>query len=211
LRHKRSIGPYLAFLSVKYEVDPEEFFSAIVKAGENKKSSCGSISIECRGEINAKKIFLMTNYAGILAQFRVPEELLLERDNPLGKFLETEKILRYLSRKRRTVQGRSIRDVWSGMSHVSLKAKILEVAEPMRVITKYGNYASLAKALIWDETGTIQLCLWNDQIGSVSVGDSVRIENARAYLFRGEKQLSIGTRGLLTNVEGFESQSSFMD
>jgi hypothetical protein len=51
------MGPYLAFLSVKYEVDPEEFFFALVKAGENKKSSCGPISIECRGEINAKNLF----------------------------------------------------------------------------------------------------------------------------------------------------------
>ena len=206
MRHKRSIGPYLAFLSVKYEVDPEKFFSALVKAVENRKSNCGPISIEYRGEINAKRIFLITNNAGVLAQFRVPEEFLLERDNPLGKFLETDTILRYLSRKRRKAQGRSIRDVRSGMNHVSLKAKILEVAEPRRVITRYGNYASVSKAVIRDETGTIRLCLWNEQIGCVSVGDTVRIENARASLFRGERQLSIGTRGLLTNVEDFESQ-----
>ncbi len=200
------MGPYLAFLSVKYEVDPEKFFSALAEAGENGKSRCDQISIECRGEINAKKIFLMTNDAGVLAQFRVPEEFLLERDNPLGKFLETDTILRYLSRKRRNAQGRSIRDVRSGMHHVSLKAKILEVAEPRRVITRYGNYASVAKAVIGDETGTINLCLWNEQIGSVSVGDTVRIENARASLFRGDRQLSIGARGLLTNAEDFESK-----
>jgi replication factor A1 len=148
----------------------------------------------------------MTNDFGVLAQFRVPEEFLLERNNPLGKFLETDKIRRYLSRMRRKAQGRSIRDVRSGMNHVSFKAKILEVSEPRRVITMYGNYASVAKALIGDETGTIRLCLWNEQIGSVSVGDTVRIENARASLFRGEKQLSIGTRGLLTNVKDFDSQ-----
>jgi len=195
------MGPYLAFLSIKYEVDPEEFFCALVKAGENKKSGCGQISIECRGNIKAKKIFLMTNDIGVLAQFRVPEEFLLEKDNPLGKFLETDKIIRYLSRKRRKAQGHSIRDVRSGMNHIRLKAKILEVAEPVRVVTRYGNYASVAKALIWDETGTISLCLWNDQIGSVSVGDTVQIENARASLFRGEKQLTIGSRGLLTNIE----------
>ena len=200
------MGPYLAFLSVKYEVDPEEFFSALVKAGENKKSSCGPISIECRGEIKAKKIFLMTNDVGVLAQFRVPEEFLLERDNPLGKFLETPKILRYLSRKRRKAEGRSIKDLRSGMKHVNLKAKVLEVAEPRRVITRYGNYASVAKAVIGDETGTINLCLWNEQIGCVFVGATVQIENARASLFRGERQLSIGTRGLLTNVKDFDSQ-----
>jgi replication factor A1 len=206
LNRKRSIGPYLAFLSVKYEVDSGEFFTALVKAGENKRSMCGGISIECRGEIAAKKIFLISNDVRILAQFRVPKELLLERNNPLDEFLESDKILRYLSRRRRTAQGRSIRDVRSGMNHVSLKAKILEVADPVRVITRFGNYASVAKALIWDETGTIRLCLWNDQIGSVSVGDTVQIENARAYLFRGERQLSIGTRGVLANVEDIGSQ-----
>ena len=198
--------PYLAFLSVKYEVDPEEFFSALVKAGENKKSSCSQISIECRGEISAKKIFLMTNDVGVLAQFRVPEEFLLERDNPLGKFLETDKIRRYLSRKKREAISHAVKDLQSGMNHVSLKAKILEVPEPSRVVTRYGNYARVAKALMGDETGTIRLCLWNEQIGSVSVGDTVQIENARASLFRGERQLSIGTRGLLTNVKDFDSQ-----
>jgi len=211
LRHKRSIGPYLAFLSVKYEVAPEKFFSALVKAVENRKSNCGPISIECRGEIKAKKIFLMTNDAGVLAQFRVPDEFLLERDNPLGKFLETDKILRYLSRKGRAIHSRAIKDLRSGMIHVSLKAKILEVAEPRRVITRYGTYASVAKAMIEDETGTISLCLWNEQIGCVSVGDTVQIENARASLFRGERQLSIGTRGQLNNVEDIISQSAPAD
>jgi replication factor A1 len=191
---------------VKYEVDPEKFFAALIKAGENKKSRCGSISLECRGEINARKIFLMTNDNGVLAQFRVPEEFMLERDNPLVKFLETDTIRRYLSRKGRAVHSHSIRDLRSGMNHVNLKARILEVEEPKRVVTRYGNYASVAKALIGDETGTIRLCLWNQQIGSVSVGDTVRIENARTSLFMGERQLSIGTRGMLNNVEDFESQ-----
>ena len=211
MRHKQSIGPYLAFLSVKYEVDPEKFFSALIKAAENRKSNCGPISIECRGEINAKRIFLITNSARVLAQFRVPEEFLLERDNPLGKFLETDKIRRYLSRKGRATHSRAIKDLRSGMKHVNLKAKILKVAEPRRVITRYGNYASVAKAVIGDETGTINLCLWNEQIGSVSVGNTVQIENARASLFRGERQLSVGLRGQLNNVEDIISQSAPAD
>jgi hypothetical protein len=98
---------------VKYEVDPEKFFNALVKAVENRKSNCGPISIECRGEINAKRIFLTTNNTGVLEQFRVPEEFLLKRDNPLGKFLETDKIRRYLSRKGRAIHGRSIKDLRS--------------------------------------------------------------------------------------------------
>jgi replication factor A1 len=135
----------------------------------------------------------------------------LEKNNPLGKFLETDTIRRYISRKGRATHGRSIKDLRSGMKHVNLKAKILEVAEPRRVITRHGNYASVAKAVIGDETGTINLCLWNEQIGCVSVGDTVQIENARASLFRGERQLSIGTRGQLNNVEDIISQSAPAD
>ena len=211
MRHKHSIGPYLAFLSVKNDLDPEKFFSALVKAAENRKSKCGSVSIECRGDINAKKIFLITNSAGVLAQFRVPEEFLLQRDNPLREFLETNEIRRYLSKKGHVAQGRSIKDLRSGMKHVNLKAKILEVAEPMRVVTRYGNYASVAKAVIGDETGTINLCLWNEQIGCVSVGDTVQIENARASLFRGQRQLSIGMKGQLSNVQDVISHNTPAD
>jgi replication factor A1 len=196
------MGPYLAFLSVKYEVDPEEFFSALIKAGENKKSSCGSISIECRGEIHPKKIFLMTNDAGVIAQFRVPEEFLLERNNPLGKFLETDTIRRYLSRKRRAAHSHSIRDLRTGMSHVNLKAKVLEIPKPTLVYTRFGNSAIVTNALIEDETGKIKLCLWNAQIDSVSVGDTIQIENANARAFRGEKQLRLGHKGTLSISQG---------
>ena len=85
------------------------------------------------------------------------------------------------------------------MRHVNLKAKILEVAEPKRVVTRYGNNASVAKVLIADETGTIKLCLWNGQIDSVSVGDTIQIENAQASMFRGERQLTLGEKGTLNN------------
>jgi replication factor A1 len=90
------------------------------------------------------------------------------------------------------------------MRHVNLKAKILEVEEPNDVITRYGNRASVAKALISDETGTIKLCLWNEQIASVSAGDTVQIENAEVSSFRGEKHMSLGKTGMLSNVKNFK-------
>jgi len=87
----------------------------------------------------------------------------------------------------------------TGMNHINLKAKILEVTQPKHVVTRYGNNASVAKALIADETGTIKLCLWNGQIDSVSVGDTIQIENAQASVFRGERFLSLGKKGTLNN------------
>jgi replication factor A1 len=77
----------------------------------------------------------------------------------------------------------------------------LEVTQPKHVVTRYGNNASVAKALIADETGKIKLCLWNEQIDSVAAGDTVQIENARTSAFRGERQLSLGKKGTLNNIE----------
>ena len=201
MRHKRSVGEYLAFLSLKYEVDPEKFFQALRSAEEHKKAKCGNLSIECRSKTKNKLIFLITRDSEVIAQFPIFEEFFLDRGNQLINFMKTEIIRRHLIKQSRTATVNSIRDLRTGMSHVNLKAKILEVTKPRYVVTRYGNNASVAKALIADGTGTIKLCLWNEQIDSVSVGDTIQIENARASTFRGERQLSVGKKGTLNNIE----------
>jgi replication factor A1 len=135
----------------------------------------------------------------VIAQFPMDREFLLNKSNHLRNFMGTDRISRYLLRKNIMSPAHSIRDVRAGMSHVNLKAKILEVAEPKPVVTRYGNNATVAKVLIGDETGTIKLCLWNGQIDGVSVGDVIQIENAQASMFRGERQLSLGKKGTLNN------------
>jgi replication factor A1 len=211
MRHKRSIGEYLAFLSIKYEVNPEKFLHALRSAKEHKKSRCDKLLIQCRGKIKNKFIFLIKRESEVIAQFPIVEEFLLNRSNQLRNFTETDRIRRYLAKKDRTATANSIKDLRTGMNHVNLKAKILEVAEPKHVVTRYGNHASVAKALIADETGTIKLCLWNGQIAAVSAGDTVQIENAQVSAFRGERQLSIGKTGTLSNVEIFKPQVTSID
>jgi replication factor A1 len=199
MRHKPSIGEYLAFLSIKYEVDPEKFLYTLRTAEEHKKSRCDKLSIQFRGKIKNKLIFLIMKDSEVIAQFPMDEEFLLNKSNQLRNFIETDRIRRYLLKKNRTATANSIKDLRIGMSHINLKAKILEVAAPKHVVTRYGNNASVAKALIADATGTIKLCLWNGQIGSVSVGDTIQIENAQASMFRGERFLSLGKKGTLNN------------
>jgi len=201
MRQKASIGEYLAFLSIKYEVNPEKFLYALRSAEEHKKSRCAKLSIQFRGKIKNKLIFLIMKGSEVIAQFPMDEEFLLNKSNQLRNFIETDRIRRYLAKKARTATANSIKDLRTGMSHVSLKAKILEVTQPKHVVTRYGNLASLAKALIADETGKIKLCLWNEQIDSVAAGDTVQIENARTSAFRGERQLSLGKKGTLNNIE----------
>ncbi len=211
LRHKPSIGEYLAFLSIKYEVNPEKFLHALRSVNEHKKSRCGKLSVQCRGKTKNKVIFLIKRASEVVAQFPVDEEFLLNKSNQLKDFMETDKIRRYLAKKDRTAIANSIKDLRTGMHHVNLKAKILEVAEPKNVVTRYGNHACVAKAVIADETGTIKLCLWNGQIASVSTGDTIQIENAQVSSFRGEKHMTLGKKGTLTNVENFKPQTASID
>ena len=131
----------------------------------------------------------------------------MNRSNQLGNFMKNDRIRRYTAKKARTATATSIKDLRTGMSHVSLKVKILELAEPKHVVTRYGNPASVAKVLIADETGTIKLCLWNGQIADVSAGDTVQIENAQVFTFRGERQMSLGKTGTLSNVESSKEEN----
>lgn len=201
-----SSGEYLAFISVKYEVSPDEFFCALISAGENKKSRCRNLSIECRGKTQDKVVFLILEDSKVVAQFSVLRGFLLEQGNPIRNFMETDLTRRYLNRKNRGSHSRLIRDLRIGMRHVSLRAKVLEIPNPRLVVTRFGNCARVAHALIADESGTIKLCLWNEQINSVSDGDTIQIENARMSTFRGERQLNLGKTGTLSNVEDLNFQ-----
>ena len=204
MKRKKSSGEYLAFISAKYEVNPDEFFCALLSAGENQKSRCGNLAIECRGKIKDKIIFLITENSKVVAQLSVPQTFLTKEGNPIRNFMGTDMIRKHEARKIKSPASYAIQDLRAGMSHVNLKAKVLEVTQPKQVFTRYGNYASLAKAVIEDDTGKIKLCLWNDQIDAVSAGTTVQIENARTSTFKGERQLSLGKTGTVSNIENFE-------
>jgi len=201
LRNRASPGQYLAFLSVKYEVDPDKFFYALVSAGENQKSICGNLSIECRGKTQDKAIFLIMKDSRVVAQFPIPTEFLMEQSNQIKDFIKTDYIQRYILKKNKESYSSLIRDLRAGMIEVNLKARVLEIPTPKLVLTQFGNYARVTNALIADETGTVKLCLWNEQINAIAIGDTIQLQNARMSTFRGERQLSIGKKGTLSNVK----------
>jgi len=206
LKRKKSAGEYLAFISAKYEVDSDTLFCALLSAGENRKARCGNLSIECRGKIKGKVIFLITKDSEVVAQLAVSKKFLSQEGNPIRNFMETDMVRKHIAKKTKYPASYSIGNLRLGMNRVNLKAKVLEVTKPRQVFTRYGNYASLAKALIADETGKIKLCLWNEQIDAVSAGDTVQIENARISTFKGERQLNLGKNGTLNNIEPLKSE-----
>jgi replication factor A1 len=56
----------------------------------------------------------------------------------------------------------------------------------------------VATATIADETGTVKLTLWNEQIDKVNINDTVVVENGYVTSFKGEIQLNVGRYGKLT-------------
>jgi replication factor A1 len=202
LRDKNSsTSEYLAFLSAKYNVDPDKLFRALILAEESGKSTCGDLSIQRRGETRDKVVILILKSSTVVAQLSIFKEFLLEKGHSIRDFMGTENISRYLAKKAKQSSVLSIKDLQDKMAQIHLKARVLEISKPNLVYTRYGNCASVANALIADDTGTIKLCLWNEQIHSVSVGDTIQIENARTSTFKGQRQLNIGRKGLLSSVE----------
>lgn len=93
-----------------------------------------------------------------------------------------------------------IADIKLGMSGLNIEAKVVEISESRDVNTKYG-VKSVADAILEDETGQIKFSLWEDQINSVAVGDSVVVHGAYVTQFRNVLQLSIPKSGKLEVVK----------
>ena len=94
-----------------------------------------------------------------------------------------------------------ISDLKVGASNVTLQAKVVQKGDPREVVTKYGKRLSVADITLQDDTGSIAMSLWGDDIDSVDVGDTVEISNGYVNEFRGTPQLSTGKFGKISVVE----------
>lgn len=88
----------------------------------------------------------------------------------------------------------------AGMRGINVKGKIESVKEPRTVNLRNGDTAQVADAVLSDESGSIKLSLWNEQINMITEGDEVSIENGYTQSFRGENSLNIGRYGKLVKL-----------
>ena len=190
---------YLALISIKYGIDSNDFFNSFVEAWECQESTCESLSITCRTKTRDNAVFLITKGVKVVAQFPIPKQLLKEA-NPLKEFVPTKTSMRKIP-KRVKIEHSHIRDLKFGMNRINLKARVIEILKPKTVFTRLGQLNTVANAKVTDETGIIQLPLWNQQIDTVAVGDTIQVENARVVTFRGERQLRVGRGGQLSVIE----------
>ena len=92
-----------------------------------------------------------------------------------------------------------IRELRDGMKRVTIEGKVTEISDAREVQSRFGDQThKVATAVLSDETGTIKLTLWNEQISQVNVDDKIKVENGYVTSFRGEIQLNVGRYGVLT-------------
>jgi replication factor A1 len=93
-----------------------------------------------------------------------------------------------------------ISELKPGMRNVSVTAKVDSVGQPRTVNLKAGGTNSVADAVISDDSGSIKLSLWGDDINKVQPGDKISVENGYINTFKGENSISVGKFGKLTKV-----------
>jgi replication factor A1 len=137
----------------------------------------------------------------VVAQFRVPEETLTQKDVSFDNWTETSRVRKEIAKQNPAPSHLQVEDLRVGMKKINIVAEVLETSEPSKVHTQFRDNALVSNAWIGDETGKVLLCLWDQQVNAVAVGDYIEVRNAHVATFKGEKQLRLGKNGSIQIME----------
>ena len=91
----------------------------------------------------------------------------------------------------------NISELKPGTGSVNIEAEVASV-DSEREINKYGRKLRVANVTIKDESGSMTLVLWNEQIDTVKAGAKIKIESGYVNEWQGAAQLTLGKFGKLT-------------
>jgi len=95
-----------------------------------------------------------------------------------------------------------VKDLTPQSRRVNIMVKVISIGEPKEIPNRFGGESKkVAEAKAGDETGTVILSLWQEQIGSVKEGDVLSIENGYISLVQGHMRLNIGKYGKMTKTD----------
>lgn len=92
-----------------------------------------------------------------------------------------------------------IKDLKPNAKNIDVQVEVIEKGE-VRTFSKFGNPGRVCTCVVKDDSGKVQLTLWNDEVDKVNVGDKVKISNGFVREFQGEMQLSAGRFGKIEKV-----------
>jgi len=86
--------------------------------------------------------------------------------------------------------------------NVNVVVKVLNVGLPRVIFSRRDRSEHrVAEAFVGDETGSVLLTLWGDQISRFKAGDVIEIRNGYTSLFKGSLRLNAGGRGMAEKVD----------
>lgn len=92
-----------------------------------------------------------------------------------------------------------IRQLNDGMKRVELEVKLVELEDTREVKSRFIDKTyKVSKGIIADESGSVAITFWEQDIDRVHVGDTLTITNGYITSFKGEIQVNIGKYGVLT-------------
>jgi replication factor A1 len=101
----------------------------------------------------------------------------------------------------KTIPIQKIAELRDGHAQVLVEGEIQDQSIPRSVVSrKTGEPLKVMDALLVDDTGSISLVLWNDQIRQIDNADKIRIENGYVKSYRGNLQLSVGKWGTIISL-----------
>lgn len=92
-----------------------------------------------------------------------------------------------------------VSEIQADMRNIEVTGRIVRISERRHVQTKFGA-VDVATATLEDETGSIDVSLWREQIDSVHEGETVKLINAFTRTYRNRPQLNIGRDGQIIIV-----------
>lgn len=185
-------------IAVKHDLDPMLLVYAFVEAWRNNDSKYGSLKISCRMVSEESAIFLVTKGPEVISQFPIHLEA-LKSPEFFTNLIQQIKIPK--SKKTKGNKQMKISELRVGMKKVNVKAKVIEIPPRRLVQTMWGGRSYVSNAKISDETGSITLSLWNNQISRFNIGDEVEIVNGVVTNFAGKLQLRLRKNSHLSKID----------
>jgi len=191
---------YLLQFARKHDLATTNLHASLLVARQRGHAQCGSLRIEIRSRGETSATYMFSLKGRPLAQAtlqndsvrkleKLPEGFLRDNEPPSSKRLDANIVS-------------EIGNLRLGLSGVSFKASVVKKSQVRAVTSKDGNPLLVCDVTLSDGTGEIPLAIWNNQIDTVSPGDTVQIQNARVRSYRGEIQLTLGRKtGLMTVLE----------
>src|SRR5208282_63659 len=95
-----------------------------------------------------------------------------------------------------------VSDLQPYSKQVNTTVKVVQKGEARETVSRQdGTTHRVLDALVGDDTGTIYMTLWDENIDKVNEGDSVNVKNGYVRPFKGSMRLNIGRYGSLEPAE----------